>query len=197
MKLRILNGGHAAIAYPAGLMDIHYVHDAMDNPLITGYLEKLMLDEIIPSIPEIPGFSFDAYYKKCIERFSNEAVGDTISRLCFDGSNRQPKFILPTIEARLSSGQSVDGLALESALWCRYCYGTSDSGQAIQANDPQWDTLTMKAKLAKSEPHIWLEMTEIYGQLSTNSKFLDSFSTALDRLWRDGTAVMLNTYIKN
>ena len=29
MKMRILNGGHAAIAYPAGLIDIHFVHEAM------------------------------------------------------------------------------------------------------------------------------------------------------------------------
>ena len=34
MKIRILNGGHAAIAYPAALMDIHFVHDAMEDPLI-------------------------------------------------------------------------------------------------------------------------------------------------------------------
>ncbi len=34
MKIRILNGGHAAIAYPAALMDIGYVHEAMEEPLI-------------------------------------------------------------------------------------------------------------------------------------------------------------------
>ena len=31
MKIRILNGGHAAIAYPAGLLDIHFVHEAMED----------------------------------------------------------------------------------------------------------------------------------------------------------------------
>ena len=31
MKIRILNGGHAVIAYPAGLMDIHFVHEAMEE----------------------------------------------------------------------------------------------------------------------------------------------------------------------
>ena len=36
MKIRILNGGHATIAYPGGLMDIEYVHEAMANPLIRG-----------------------------------------------------------------------------------------------------------------------------------------------------------------
>ena len=34
MKIRILNGGHAAIAYPAGLLDIHFVHEAMEDTQI-------------------------------------------------------------------------------------------------------------------------------------------------------------------
>ena len=34
MKLRILNGGHAAIAYPGALLGHHFVHDAMADPLI-------------------------------------------------------------------------------------------------------------------------------------------------------------------
>ena len=33
MKIRILNGGHAIIAYPGELMDVEYVHEAMANPL--------------------------------------------------------------------------------------------------------------------------------------------------------------------
>lgn len=195
MKLRILNGGHATIAYPAGLMDIHHVHDAMRSRLVAGFFEKLMHEEVIPAIPGIPGFSFDAYYRKCVERFSNEAVGDTIPRLCYDGSNRQPKFILPSIEARLIDNQPVDGLALESALWCRYCYGTTDSGKMVPANDPQWDRLTTQAKIAREQPRKWLEMVDIYGRLGANDTFADAFSHALNRLWRDGTAATLDSYI--
>src|SRR5579863_6637700 len=37
MKMRILNGGHAAIAYPAGLLDIHFVHDAMADKQIAAF----------------------------------------------------------------------------------------------------------------------------------------------------------------
>ena len=36
MKIRILNGGHAIIAYPGGLMDIEYVHEAMAEPADPG-----------------------------------------------------------------------------------------------------------------------------------------------------------------
>ena len=37
MKIRILNGGHATIAYPAALLDIHFVHEAMENPLVARF----------------------------------------------------------------------------------------------------------------------------------------------------------------
>src|SRR5690606_3478082 len=118
MKLRILNGGHAAIAYAAALLGHHYVHDAMADPLVAGFLAKLTQDEILPTVPAIPGVSMNDYVATVAKRFSNAALGDTIPRLCLDGSNRQPKFILPTIEARLAAGQPVNGLALEVALWC-------------------------------------------------------------------------------
>ncbi len=34
MKIRILNGGHAIIAYAGGLLDVPFVHQAMEHPLI-------------------------------------------------------------------------------------------------------------------------------------------------------------------
>ena len=195
MKLRILNGGHAAIAYPAGLLDIHYVHDAMNNPLVAGYLKKLEHDEIIPTLTEIPGVSFSDYYNKIVERFSNEAVGDTIPRLCFDGLNRQPKFILPVIEARLEQNQTIDGLALECALWCRYCYGTTDSGAEIPPNDTQWERLKDQAAIAKDDPQKWLELADVYGPLSRDNTFAQAFEKALNSIWKNGTADALKQYL--
>ncbi len=195
MKLRILNGGHASIAYLAGLLDIHYVHDAMQHPLVAGYLDKLEYEEIIPTLVKIPGVSFDEYYKKIVERFSNEAVGDTIPRLCFDGLNRQPKFILPVIEARLGQQQSIDGLALECALWCRYCFGTTDSGAEIPPNDPRWDRLSAQALLAKSDPQKWLEMGDVYGPLASDRHFTEAFASALSGIWKSGTSAAIEQYL--
>ncbi len=150
MKIRILNGGHAAIAYPGGLLDIHFVHEAMEHSLIRRYLEKLTKDEIIPEVPPVPDTNLEDYRILIDERFANPSIGDTIRRLCLDGSNRQPKFILPTASDRVAKGKSVTGLALVSAFWCRYCYGTSDSGSIIEPNDPSWDRLTKQAALAKA-----------------------------------------------
>ncbi|MGO7917481.1 hypothetical protein ACC702_39785, partial [Rhizobium ruizarguesonis] len=62
MKIRILNGGHAAIAYPAALMDIHFVHDSMEDPLISAFLAKLEKDEIITIVPPVPNTSLADYF---------------------------------------------------------------------------------------------------------------------------------------
>jgi len=152
MKIRILNGGHAAIAYPAGLMDIHFVHEAMEAPLIRAFLARLEREEIIPTVPPVPGVVLDDYFRLIERRFSNPSIGDTVRRLCLDGSNRQPKFIIPTIADRLKSGRGVAGLALESALWCRYCFGTTESGKAIEPNDPNWERMQTTARAARSDP---------------------------------------------
>ena len=63
MKIRILNGGHAAIAYPAALMDIHFVHEAMEEPLIRNFLAKLEREEIIPTVPPVPDTDIDDYFQ--------------------------------------------------------------------------------------------------------------------------------------
>jgi mannitol 2-dehydrogenase len=195
MKIRILNGGHATIAYPGGLLDIHFVHEAMEHSLVRGFLAKLEREEIIPTVPPVPNTDLDDYFQLIDKRFSNPKIGDTIRRLCLDGSNRQPKFIIPTIADRLKAGKSVDGLALESALWCRYCYGTTDSGAVIEPNDPNWARLVETSKTAKHNPQAWLEMEDIYGDVGKSPVFQHAFATALNALWKDGTKTVLERYV--
>merc|ERR1719414_2564988 len=51
MKVRILNGGHASLCYPAALLDVPYVHDAVSHPTIGPFLDTLERTEIIPTVP--------------------------------------------------------------------------------------------------------------------------------------------------
>ncbi|MFN5999669.1 MAG: mannitol dehydrogenase family protein [Paracoccaceae bacterium] len=195
MKIRILNGGHATIAYPGGLMDIEYVHEAMANPLIKGLLDKIEINEIIPYIPPVPDTNLGDYYRLIVERFSNPEVADTERRLCLDGSNRQPKFIVPSIRDALAAGGSVEGLALVSAMWCRYCYGETDSGTPIPPNDPDWDALVTRSTAAKARASAWLEMTTVYGDLGQDPVFASAFERHLTRLWSLGTQRVLTEFI--
>ena len=195
MKIRILNGGHAIIAYPSGLMDIHFVHEGMEDPVVRAFLQKVEREEIIPVVPPVPGTDLDAYFRKVEERCLNPKIGDTIRRLCLDGSNRQPKFIIPTIADRLKAGKGIEGLALESALWCRYCFGTTDSGAAIEPNDPNWERMTATAKAAKDDPAAWLGMADIYGAVGKSAVFAEAFGRHLKSLWQGGARATLERYV--
>jgi mannitol 2-dehydrogenase len=196
MKLRILNGSHAAIAYPAALMGIHFVHDAMAHPLIRAYLDKLATDEIIPTVPPVPGVSLSNYFAEVSGRFSNPEVGDTISRLCQDGSNRQPKFILATTLDRVRTDRPIAGLALESALWCRYCAGTRDDGRPVTVEDEKADILGRAASAARENADAFLSLNDIFDQtIAGSSAFREAFAEALDSLWRNGTEATLEAYL--
>jgi mannitol 2-dehydrogenase len=195
MKIRILNGGHAVIAYIGGMMDITFAHEAMENQLIKDFLKKITDEEIRPTVKPVPGTDLQDYQKLIERRFANPKIADTIRRLCLDGSNRQPKFIVPTIADRLKDGKSISGLALESALWCRYCSGTTDSGKAIEPNDPNWDMLQEKSKAAKANPQVWLDMADVYGDVGKHPVMQKQFATWLNTIWKNGAEAAVRSYL--
>lgn len=195
MKIRILNGGHAIIAYPGGLLDIEFVHEAMADSQIRAFLEKVERDEILPIVPPVPDTNLDDYFALIVDRFTNPEVADTERRLCLDGSNRQPKFIIPSIADNLAKGAVPRGLILASALWCRYCMGVSDGGQVIEPNDPNWDRLQTTARAAASDPAIWLGMEDIYGEVGKNPAVIATFAGFLNDLAKRGTRAVLADYL--
>jgi mannitol 2-dehydrogenase len=154
-----------------------------------------MQDEVIPILPPVPDTDLEDYLRSIIRRFSNPEVADTIPRLCEDGSNRQPKFILPSSRERAAKGQSLDLLALESAFWCRYCHGESEAGKPIHLDDVQAERLQWAAKEARSRPAAFLELDDIFGDLGKHPGFSQAFERALSSLWQNGVAATLESYL--
>ena len=199
MKLRILNGGHASLCYPGSLLGLNYVHECMEHPVISAFLDTLEKDEIIPTVGEVPDVDVTGYWGIIQKRFSNPTLNDTLRRNCFDGASRQPKFIIPAIRDNLEAGRSVDGLAMVSALWCRYCQGLTESGETIENNDPQWERLQATALRAKGDPENWLrELVDVYGEtISSHHEFVTSFSRALNSINSDGVESALKMYAES
>ncbi len=87
------------------------------------------------------------------------------------------------------------GLALVSALWCRYCYGVSESGKTIAPNDENWDRLQSHAKRAKDAPEAYLEMTDIFGGCASDPGYVAAFKKGLSSLWSKGVRGTLDDYV--
>jgi mannitol 2-dehydrogenase len=195
MKLRILNAGHASIAYASGLLGHYYVHQAMADPDITAWLRALQLREAIPTLKPLNGVDFHVYLETVIERFSNTEIADTIPRLAQDGSDRQPKFILPTLRDALAGGGAIDGLALELALWCRYCLGRAEDGTSIDVRDGQAGELRKRAIEAQDRPSAFLEEKSVFGDLSGAPRLVAAFGKWLGLLRDRGVRETLKTYV--
>lgn len=195
MKLRILNGGHAAIAYPSALLGHHFVHDAMADPQIEAWLRALETREIIPTLSPIEGVDYAAYLELIVSRFANPGIGDTIARLCLDGSNRQPKFVLPTLTDALKNDSAIDGLAQEVAFWCRYCERTDEAGNELAPNDDNHEALHKYALAARENPLAFLENRTVFGPLADDNRFQEAFARKLKLLHDQGTRAAIETYL--
>ncbi|PQM26972.1 mannitol dehydrogenase [Sphingopyxis lindanitolerans] len=196
MKIRILNGGHAILGYPAELLGIEYVHEAMADDTIAAFLGKIETDEIVPIVPPVPGHDLRDYKQLILQRFANPEIADTARRLCFDGSNRQPKFIIPSIRDNIARGVMPTGLILASAMWCRYCEGTDSRGRTTPPNDPDWDMLMATARVAKQDPARWIGMRAIYGNLADDPAFVAAFAEALHLVWDEGVGAAIAHYVE-
>ena len=195
MKIRILNDGHAAVGYPAGVLGIEMIDQAMENPLIRGFLEKLERTSILPTGSPVPETDLEAYLQQIFDRFSNPNVGDTVWRLCLDGSNRQSKFVEPTIAAVLDRNMLVDGIALISAFWCRYCYGVDEAGKAYDIPDEAAAELQALAKEARNDPLAFLRFRKAFSVVGDDRRFREAFCANLSAIWSTGTMRVLEHYL--
>lgn len=137
----------------------------------------------------------EAYVDLIDRRFSNPEIIDTVRRVAFDGSSRQTGFVLPTLRDALMKGAPIGGLVLSQALWARMCEGTREDGTTIEPNDPNWEELGAAAKAARSNPPVWLDQREFYGDLADDDRVRGSFTGWLNLIWSDGVEAALHSYL--
>jgi mannitol 2-dehydrogenase len=183
-KLRMLNAGHSSMAYLSALAGITFVHEAMATPVVTRFLNDLLLREAVPTLDAIPGHPPEDYVATVLERFANSGVHDQIARLCLDGSAKFPTFLIPTIAAQLERGGPVERAATALAGWARYL-GVVDP--AAQAFDAGGDAARRHAANALADPVAFLEYDAVFPEaLRTSSQFRDTFAAAYRRIADDG-----------
>lgn len=195
LKLRILNGGHQIIAIPGELLSLRTIADAMANPLIRNFLDRVVRKEIVPHVVKAPGMDPLDYLDLITRRFSNPEIRDTTRRVAFDGSSRQPGFLFPSIRDALTQNTIVSGLALTTAMWCKYCEGVREDGSPIEPNDPNWSSLQQVAKEAKSEPRKWLEQAQYFADFGSDDRYRQAFEHWHTYLSNHGVEEAMKAYL--
>lgn len=186
-KIRLLNGAHSALAYVAYLIGYRRVDravlDADIRRLVRGYMEELK-----PTLPEVPGWDLDEYCTTLIRRFENPAIADQVARLALDGSTKIANSIAPGAADAVAAGGEVPHVAFAIAGWIRYCEGSDEDGQPIEVADPQADRLKQAARRTGSDSGPFLDQQWIFPrELAQNRRFRDEVGSRLDAIRRHGT----------
>jgi mannitol 2-dehydrogenase len=183
-KLRMLNTSHSCMAYLMALAGVVYVDEAIRMPVVHTYLERLLANEVIPTLAEIPGYPAADYAETVLARFANTGVRDQIARLCVDGTSKFRSFLIPTVEAQLENGGPVKCAALALAAWSRYL---ATVPEALRAPDSHGENALSLAERALGDPSAFLELEEVFTPpLRRSRRFHDEFTSAADDLARLG-----------
>jgi len=191
MKLRLLNAGHLALCYFAYLAGYRLVHEAASDPLFRALLLGYLNEEATPTLAPVPGVDLDAYKHTLIERFANPEIRDTVARLCAQGSDKLPKWLLPVIRHQLAAGGEVRRSAAVVASWARYAEGVDERGDPIEVVDRHADALTQLARRQRANPDAFIANRELFGSLADNRRFVAAYRWALESLHQRGARATL------
>jgi fructuronate reductase len=175
-KLRLLNGAHSSLAYIGLGRGLETVAEAMADSELASFVERLMREDIAPSVAPPPGLDLAGYISDVLARFSNPAIRHLLSQIAWDGSQKLPYRLLDTISDALAAGRPIDRLVLPVAAWLRFLDQAARSGRPI--TDPLAETLIARAGDWRSI----LPTREIFGDLGSDPRFMHAVENGLGTL---------------
>jgi fructuronate reductase len=193
MKLRLLNGTHSALAYLGALAGCEFIADAMGTDGLSEYLQRLMADEMLPTLAVPSGFDVDDYCASVLDRFANPGLRYRTTQVAMDGSQKIPQRLLPGARVLLERNVAPRLIGLAVAAWMRYVTArASETGTPLPVNDPlelRIVAATAQADSPAATCHALLGLTEIFGdELSSDARFRDVVLDGLEVLTTDGVA---------
>jgi mannitol-1-phosphate/altronate dehydrogenase len=186
MKIRLLNGSHSALSYPAYLLGYVYVDKACTDPLIHDFIRNRYMEEVSATLNGPEGFDLDSYKDQLLERFSNEFISDFVSRLAFDGSKKIHNAIVPPIIESYAVGSANEAMIISLAFWARFLLGYDESNDPIVIEDDHAEALTELARKAIEAPEPFLryigiqDLTECQW-VDLTQKFTDSLKEVISK----------------
>jgi fructuronate reductase len=181
-KLRLLNGAHSALAYLGLLAGLETVAQAMAEPTLRTYIERLMIEDIQPTLSGPRGEELAAYRQSILQRFENPAIRHHLAQIAWDGSQKLPIRILGTVADALRAHRPLARLALPIAAWLHFIRMRAAAGTPIV--DPLGEQLTAMGRSAtgdsKHDLPMFLKLGVFPADPAGNAVFVQALGDAYD-----------------
>ena len=149
-KLRLVNGPHSTLTYIGLLRGHTSVADAMRDDQLAQFVEKLMTEDLAPSLGATPGFDVPHYISAVLARFRNPGIRHLLSQIAWDGSKKLPVRLTVTVGEALQAGRPVHRLVMPLAAWMRFIERQAKAD--IDIVDPEAARLAQVGKACTGDP---------------------------------------------
>jgi fructuronate reductase/mannitol 2-dehydrogenase len=195
MKTRTLNAGHCALGFLGYLAGFRTTDEVLADPVYREYLTRMLADEIVPLLPEVPGVDLEAHQQSLLDRLANPRMGDQLERLCRRGSTKIPNYLLPSIQGALDNDRPYQLLVLAVAGWMRFLRGHDYAGDEVPVQGPRMHLIEI-ARRGGSDPRPLLAEEDVFGEIGTDPRLIDALERALQALDETGPREVLQRYLE-
>ena len=195
VKVRVLNAGHLTLTYPALLLGYHEVAEAMRDPQIPVLLERFLDKVVVPLLEAPRDVNLQDYKDTVIDRFSNEAMHDQLTRIASDSASKVTVFLTTTIQQVLARGSDHRIPAFILAAWSRVLQGKDDDGKSFDVTEPRLDE-TDRRLLISGDPREALRVESLLASgAAEHPDFVASFEHYRTALEKQGAKAMLKSVL--
>ena len=181
MKLRLLNAGHSVLGIPGSLHGHPTINSCMEDPVFRTFMRKFMDVEATPTLDPVPGVKLSEYKDSLEERFGNRNIKDTVERICSESSAKLPKFLFETITDNLKKEGTIEMGSFIVACWFYYYHqGKNEKGKDLIIIDE----LSEQLRNNSGSPESFISNSSLFGELSANKRFLNSYFHWAEKLMR-------------
>lgn len=193
-KLRLLNGAHSTLAYVGSLAGFETVSGAMNDPTLATFVRRMMIEDIRSGLAAPAGLDLDQYIDAVLRRFRNPTIRHLLAQIAWDGSQKLPFRILPTIVENLAAGRSVARLTVPLAAWFHFVRRAVANQRQIV--DPLAEQLAGLASKCNGDPvhdvATFLSLEKVFNaELARTPAFREGLESAYAKLAAvDGAAAL-------
>ena len=188
-KLRLLNGAHSTLAYFGLLAGLETVAEAMTEHALRAFVERLMLEDIQPTLNIPRSGEIDGYRQSILRRFENPAMRHQLAQIAWDGSQKLPIRILGTVADAIRAHRPLERLALPIAAWMHFIRARATG--SIPIVDPLSDQLVACGRRATGQAQedlpMFLVLPGVFpSSLASHAEFVRVLGSAYDLITQLG-----------
>jgi sorbose reductase len=195
VKVRVLNAGHLTLTYPALLLGYREVAEAMRDHQVPVLLDRFLDTVVLPLLDAPRGVDLVDYKNTVLERFSNEAMHDQLTRIASDSASKVTVFLTTTLQQVLERGTDHRIPAFILASWSCVLQGKDDDGKTFDVTEPRLDE-TARRLLMSGDPYAALRIEPLLASgVAEHADFVATFDHYRKALAEQGAQATLKTVL--